>query len=247
MLSPLRKLETLYLTIWTVDPTADWLETTHFLRSTIPTLRTVHLDVQADLRMGTQRETKRYFEKAASCITHLEDILLAMAVSGSLNRVILSLTDHNSAMKRPFRETVIFHFGKIFPRLRKQGILECIRLSKVCRIQLTSLVYKLFIRLTSGPAVGLDFSPQQHVAGPHRDATQALMSRNTLRHGRRLLDISHTVYTLHCLQMEVSLLPKSLILGSGYRNSIPRFCDVRLRSKLRSQSIMSPSQGCLFN
>ncbi len=147
MLSPLRKLETLYLTIWTVEPTTDWLDATHLLRSTIPTLRTVLLDVQVDL--GTQTETKWYLEEAASCITHLEDILLALAASGSLNRVILYLTDrYNSAMKRPFRK-VIFHFGKIFPRLRKQGIVECIRLKRVCHIQSTSLIYKADFRACS--------------------------------------------------------------------------------------------------
>ncbi len=97
----------------------------------------------------TQREAKRYLDEAASCITHLEDLLLALAASGSLSRVILSLTDcpYGVREKEPFHK-VISRFGKAFPRLRKQGILEYVSLD-VCHIRWTFLIHKTDFRACS--------------------------------------------------------------------------------------------------
>ncbi len=143
-LSPLCKLETLHLTIFISSGfIIDWTSAAQLL-STIQcksTLHTVILGAQAFL--AAEEEAKEHVDHAACDIKRVEDLLLGLATSGALNKVILSFGDYRHSDKRvqPFHE-IVSCFKDIFPRLGKNGILTCIGVNKVCHIQFASLIYQ---------------------------------------------------------------------------------------------------------
>ncbi len=120
-LSPLHRLETLYLRIGPIYSTTNWLDAARLLQSaTARTLHTVNLGVYLNL------EAEGDFDQASSSITRLEGVLLALSASGSLNRVILWVSDF-FCLKETFRQ-IVSYFDGVFPILRKKGILEVRRI-----------------------------------------------------------------------------------------------------------------------
>ncbi len=125
-LSPLCRLETLYIRIGPIYSTIHWLEAARLLQSTTaPTLHTVNLGVHINLKAAG--DVKMCFDQASSSITRLEDVLLALAARGSLNRVTISFSDFSCLRKETFQQ-IVSYFDDVFPRLRKKDILEVHRI-----------------------------------------------------------------------------------------------------------------------